>query len=139
MKAHEQFKSYSLAKLVGILKSHESVVSKETNVVSSLGSLALISKGKSVVEEEEELDLADYDLTVEENALMVSNPSETSSPKSETHAQRLKQKANIHKTPKQVLERKHKRNLRYKKNITERKQFWRSKNPHYVRYEKTNK
>ena len=74
VKAHEQFKSYSLAKLVGILKSHESAVSKETNVVSSLGSLALISKGKGVVEEEEELDLADYDLTGEEYALMVSNP-----------------------------------------------------------------
>ena len=65
VKPHEQFKSYSLAKLVGILKSHESVVSKEMNVVSSLGSLALISKGKSVVEEEEELDLADNDLTGE--------------------------------------------------------------------------
>ena len=74
VKAHEQFKSYSLAKLVGILKSHESAVSKEMNVVSSLGSLALISKGKGVVEEEEELDLADYDLTGEEYALMVSNP-----------------------------------------------------------------
>lgn len=64
----------SLAKVVGILKSHESAVSKETNVVSNLGSLALISKGKSVVEEEEELDIADYDLTGEEYALMVSNP-----------------------------------------------------------------
>ena len=43
-------------------------------MVSILGSLAIISKGKGVVEEEEELDLADYDLTGEEYALMVSNP-----------------------------------------------------------------
>ena len=42
VKAHEQFKSYSLAKLVRILKSHESALSKETNMVSSLGSLALV-------------------------------------------------------------------------------------------------
>ncbi|XP_052620365.1 uncharacterized protein LOC128126460 [Lactuca sativa] len=74
VKAHEQFKSYSLAKLVGILKCHESALSKETNVVSTLGSLALVSKGKSSVEEEEELDLANYDLTGEEYAMMVSNP-----------------------------------------------------------------
>ena len=59
---------------MGILKSHESAVSKEMNVVSSLGSLALVSKGKSSFEEEEELDLADYDLTGEEYSLMVSNP-----------------------------------------------------------------
>ena len=68
VKAHEQFKSYSLAKLVGILKSHESVLSKETNVVSSLGSLALVSKGKGSVEKEKELDLVDYDLTGEKYA-----------------------------------------------------------------------
>ena len=48
VKAHEQFKSYSLAKLVGILKSHESALSKEMYVVSSLGSLALVSKGKKL-------------------------------------------------------------------------------------------
>ncbi|XP_052622640.1 uncharacterized protein LOC128127931 [Lactuca sativa] len=39
-----------------------------------LGSLAIVSKGKGFVKEEEELDLADYDLTGEEYALMVSNP-----------------------------------------------------------------
>ncbi|XP_052627139.1 uncharacterized protein LOC128133664 [Lactuca sativa] len=70
VKAHEQFKAYSLAKLVGILKSHESEVSKETNVVSSMGSLALISKGKNVVEKEVDLDLSEYDLTSEDFALM---------------------------------------------------------------------
>ncbi|XP_052620068.1 uncharacterized protein LOC128126361 [Lactuca sativa] len=38
------------------------------NVVSGLGSLALVSKGKSSIKEEEELDLADFDLTGEEYA-----------------------------------------------------------------------
>ncbi|XP_052625919.1 uncharacterized protein LOC128132944 [Lactuca sativa] len=74
LKALEQFKSYSLVKIVGILKSHESVVTKETNVVSGMGSLALLSKGKNVDEEEEELDLSECDLTNDEYALMVSNP-----------------------------------------------------------------
>ncbi|KAL7600039.1 hypothetical protein Lser_V15G23597 [Lactuca serriola] len=73
IKAHEQFKSYSLAKLVGILKSQEKIVLKEKNVVSSLGSLALLSKSKSVVEDED-LNLEDYDLTSEDYAMMVSNP-----------------------------------------------------------------
>ena len=58
VKAHEQFKDYSLAKLGGILKSHEGTVTKETNVVSRMGSLALISKGKNAVEEKEDLDLS---------------------------------------------------------------------------------
>ena len=74
VKAHEQFKSYSLAKLVGILKSHESVVTKEAKVVSGVGSLALVSKGKSVTEEEEDSDMSECDLTSEEYAMMVTNP-----------------------------------------------------------------
>ncbi|KAL7609655.1 hypothetical protein Lser_V15G12997 [Lactuca serriola] len=74
VKAHEQFKSYSLAKLVGILKSHESVVTKEAKVISGVGSLALVSKGKSTAEEEEESDMSECDLTSEEYALMVTNP-----------------------------------------------------------------
>ena len=73
VKAHEQFKSYSLAKLVGILKSQEKIVMQEKNVVSSLGSLALLSKGKNAVEDED-LNLEDYDLTSEDYAMMVSNP-----------------------------------------------------------------
>ncbi|XP_052623160.1 uncharacterized protein LOC128128385 [Lactuca sativa] len=73
VKAHKQFKAYSLTKLVGILKSHESAVTKEMNVVSSMGSLALISKGKNATEEED-WDLTEYDLTSEDFALMVSNP-----------------------------------------------------------------
>ena len=74
VKAHEQFKSYSLAKLMGILKSHESTLPKEAKVVSGTGSLALISKGKNVTEEEDDSDLSDCDLTSEEYAMMVSNP-----------------------------------------------------------------
>ena len=74
MKAQEQFKSYSLEKLVGILKSHESVVSKEAKVISDVGSLALLSKSKSVTEEEEESDMLECNLTSEEYAMMVTNP-----------------------------------------------------------------
>ncbi|KAL7600855.1 hypothetical protein Lser_V15G25093 [Lactuca serriola] len=74
VKAHEQFKSYSLAKLVGILKSHERVVTKEAKVVSGVGSLALVSKGKNVTEEEEDSDMSECDLTSEEYAMMVTNP-----------------------------------------------------------------
>nr|KAJ0203047.1 hypothetical protein LSAT_V11C500252350 [Lactuca sativa] len=59
VKAHEHFKSYSLAKLVGILKSHESAVTKEVKVISGVGSLALVSKGKSTAEEEEESDISE--------------------------------------------------------------------------------
>ena len=46
IKAHEQFKSYTLANLVGILKSHESVVKREVKVVSNMGTLARVAKGK---------------------------------------------------------------------------------------------
>ncbi|KAL7583919.1 hypothetical protein Lser_V15G43916 [Lactuca serriola] len=73
VKAHEQFKSYSLAKLVGILKSQEKIMLQEKNVVSNLGSLALLSKSKAVMEEED-LNLEDYDLTSEDYAMMVTNP-----------------------------------------------------------------
>ncbi|KAL7610003.1 hypothetical protein Lser_V15G12622 [Lactuca serriola] len=73
VKAHEQFKSYSLVKLVGILKSQEKIVMQEKSVVSNLGSLALLSKSKNVVKDED-LNLEDYDLTSEDYAMMVSNP-----------------------------------------------------------------
>lgn len=52
VKAHEQFKKYSLEKPVGILRSHEDEVTKEGKLVSSMGSLALVAKSKQVVEEE---------------------------------------------------------------------------------------
>ena len=47
-KAHEQFKNYSLAKLIGILRSHEDEVTSEGKVVSGMGSLALVAKGKKI-------------------------------------------------------------------------------------------
>ena len=59
VKAHEQFKSYSLAKLVGILKSQEKIVLQEKSVVSNLGSLAILSKGNNAEEEEEDLNMGD--------------------------------------------------------------------------------
>ena len=74
VKAHEQFKSYSLAKLVGILKSHESEMTKETKVVYSMGSLALVAKGKNVAKEESETELSDCELSSEDYALMIMNP-----------------------------------------------------------------
>lgn len=45
VKAHEQFKNYTLAVLVGVLKSHEDGVTNDS-LVSNLGTLALIVKGK---------------------------------------------------------------------------------------------
>ena len=42
IKAHEQFKNYSLAQTVGILKSHEDEEMKEAKLVTSVGSLALL-------------------------------------------------------------------------------------------------
>lgn len=74
VKAHEQFKNYTLAKLVGILKSHESEVTKDGKIVSIMGSLALIAKGKKVVEEASEYDLSDCELSKEDFSMMVSNP-----------------------------------------------------------------
>lgn len=50
---HEQFKNYTLAKLVSILNSHEDEVTKEEKVVSRIGSLALVAKGKKVAEEDD--------------------------------------------------------------------------------------
>jgi len=72
VKAHEQFKIYSLAKLVGIIRSLEDKVMK-INTVASLGNLALVAKGKKISEESES-DISDEELTKEVKALMVSNP-----------------------------------------------------------------
>ena len=47
--------------------------------------------------------------------------SETSSTKNDNYAPASKKKANIHRNPKQVADRKHQRNLRYKKNFSEKK------------------
>ncbi|XP_023748475.1 uncharacterized protein LOC111896725 [Lactuca sativa] len=74
VKAHEQFKSYSLAKLVGILRSHKDEVTKEVKIVFSLGSLALVAKGKKESEDDSESDLSDSEISKEDKALFVSNP-----------------------------------------------------------------
>ncbi|XP_052621713.1 uncharacterized protein LOC128127298 [Lactuca sativa] len=49
-------------------------MSKEAKLVSSVGSLALVSKNKNVIEEEEEDDMLECDITSDEYAMMVSNP-----------------------------------------------------------------
>ncbi|KAI3523775.1 hypothetical protein L1887_02171 [Cichorium endivia] len=74
VKAHEQFKSYSLAKIVGILQYHEEEVTKEVKPVSSMGSLALVAKGKKTMEEDTKSDLSDSELSRVDKVLMVSNP-----------------------------------------------------------------
>ena len=73
MKAHNQFKIYLLAKLVGILRSHEDEVTSEGKVVAGMGSLALVGKGRNVVDDGSESDLSDCELSKEEYAMMVSN------------------------------------------------------------------
>ncbi|KAI3508867.1 hypothetical protein L1887_23887 [Cichorium endivia] len=74
VKAHDQFKSYTLAKLVGILRSHEDEVKKEVKVVSSMGSLGLVAKGKKATNDDSEYDISDDDFSREDKAMMVSNP-----------------------------------------------------------------
>lgn len=74
IKVHEQFKNYTLAKLVGIMKAHESEISKEANVMLGMGSLALVAKGKTIAKDGSESDHFESELTNEEFALMVSNP-----------------------------------------------------------------
>ena len=73
IKAHEQFKNYSLSKLVGILRSHEDKVTSDGKVVSRMGSLDLVAKGKKVFNDGSESDLSDCELSKEELAMMVSN------------------------------------------------------------------
>ena len=51
VKAHEQFKNFTLARLVAILKARESEVMKGANVVSGMGSLVLVAKGKTVADD----------------------------------------------------------------------------------------
>ncbi|KAI3767848.1 hypothetical protein L2E82_18277 [Cichorium intybus] len=74
IKAHEQFKTYTLAKVVGILKSHEKEIISEAKATTSLGLLALVAAGTKSAEIDSESDFSDDDLTREDKALMVSNP-----------------------------------------------------------------
>ena len=46
VKAHEQFKIYSLANLVGILRSNKDEVTEEEKIVSGMCSLELAAKNK---------------------------------------------------------------------------------------------
>ena len=75
VKAHEQFRNYSLAKMVGILRSHEEEVLKD-NLISNLGTLAFVAKGKiqKTEDSDSDSDLSDQELSREDRALMVSNP-----------------------------------------------------------------
>ncbi|KAI3505861.1 hypothetical protein L1887_28170 [Cichorium endivia] len=74
IKAHEQFKNYSLAKFMGILKSHEKEITSEAKATASMGSLALVAAGKKTADVDSESDFSDEELTREDKALMVSNP-----------------------------------------------------------------
>lgn len=81
IKGHEQFKNYSLAQNVGILKSHEDEIIKEAKLVTSVGSLALVTKSESskqkktkIVVEDSEFEFLDEELTKEDKVLMVTNP-----------------------------------------------------------------
>ena len=58
VKAHEQFKTYSLAKHVIISRSHEEEVTKEVKLVSGMGSLALVEKGKKATKGDTKSDLS---------------------------------------------------------------------------------
>ena len=51
VKANDQFKNHTLAKLIGILKSHENEVTKEGKVLSGMRSLSLIAKGQELAED----------------------------------------------------------------------------------------
>lgn len=78
IKAHEQFKNYSLEKLMEILKSHEDKVTKDAKLISSAWlTLALAAIGvtqkKSVVDDSNS-GISNDDLSKEDKALMVSNP-----------------------------------------------------------------
>ena len=59
-------------------------------------------------------------------------PSDASSVQTETPLSKPKSRANIHKSSEQFASQKRQRNERYNKNIKERKNFWRTKNPNFV-------
>ncbi|XP_023760202.1 uncharacterized protein LOC111908619 [Lactuca sativa] len=74
VKPHEQFKTYTLEKLVGIPRSHENEVTKDVKIMFNIGSLDLVAKAKKVAQEDSESDFSNSELTKEEHALMVANP-----------------------------------------------------------------
>ncbi|KAI3510498.1 hypothetical protein L1887_17545 [Cichorium endivia] len=70
----QKFKSYTLVKVMGILKSHEKEITSEAKTTTSLGSLALVAKGKNANDDDSESDFSDEELTSKDKALRVSNP-----------------------------------------------------------------
>ena len=59
---------------MGILRSHEDEVTKDVKLVSSLGSLTFVAKGKKAAEEDFESDLSESEISKEDKALLASNP-----------------------------------------------------------------
>lgn len=81
IKANEEFKNYSLAKMVGNWKSHEVEVLKEAKYFVIASPLVLAMKNESskkkkakVVIEDSEFDISNEELTKEDKILMVTNP-----------------------------------------------------------------
>lgn len=59
---------------MGILRSYEDDVMKEVKIVSGMGSLALVAKGKKATEDDSEYNLLDSEISNDVKALLVSNP-----------------------------------------------------------------
>lgn len=59
---------------MGILRSLEDEMIRDVKIFSSMGSLALVLKGKKVAEEDSESDILESEISKDEYALMVSNP-----------------------------------------------------------------
>ena len=59
---------------MGILRSHQEEVTNDVKLLLSMGSSALVVKGKKTVEEDYELDLSESEISKEDKALLVSNP-----------------------------------------------------------------
>lgn len=78
VKIHEQFKSYKLSQVVGILKSHEDEVIEGVKSNIGVGPLALVARRKNskekVVVDNFDSDARDDEFTSEEKAFMVCNP-----------------------------------------------------------------
>ncbi|KAI3740017.1 hypothetical protein L2E82_30433 [Cichorium intybus] len=108
IKAHEQFKSYTLAKVMGIHKSHEKEITSEAKTTTGLGSFALVAKGKKDNDDDSESDFSDEDLTREEKALMVYNPKKIFKKNFSTFKNRSRQGNYNSEKPKEDVQKKQK-------------------------------
>ncbi|KAI3499728.1 hypothetical protein L1887_35537 [Cichorium endivia] len=106
IKAHEEFKNYTLAKVMGILKSHEKEITSEAKTTTSLGSLALVAKGKKANDDDSESDVSDEELTREDKALMVSNPKKFFKKNFSKFKNRSRQGSFNYEKPKEEVQRK---------------------------------